>query len=463
MSGRQASSQPLGREAGDPRIAGTQERPVDEAARPEGAKERARPAGDAPATRFERSGAASTSPGSLTARCTPDGVYTRVSYFARYVLGIDREALVGRPVRAFVHPDDVAGLEAAFAEARSTPTHVTVVYRHRALAGSYVWLESVVFAVREASTRRVQRLFVSSRDVTARVQVEQELQQVQQVLRIASDNTPEGLGVTDLAGRFTMVNSVLVRLTGYSEDELLALRLPQLVHADDRAEHHRCVKRMIAAPGSTGDVDERLVTRSGAEVPVRLVMGVARDDRGRPRQLVVQVSDVRRFKERELELERQANLDPLTGVGNRRLLEDRLRRALSDRREPGGQVGLMVADLDGFKEVNDRHGHAAGDSVLVGVARRIAGGLRSQDTVARIGGDEFVVVCPGLRDAVEAEHVLGRLRRVFREPVVADDSEAQASASVGMVLSRPGDTVESLLHRADLEMYQAKARRSNPL
>lgn len=431
-----------------------------EAPRTEGATEMVRPSRDAPLAGFDPRGAASTNPTALTARCTPGGVYTHVSYFAPRLLGIDRDALVGRPVRSFVHHHEVPLVRAAFAEARSTASHVTVVYRHRTLTRSYVWLESVVFAVREGQTGRVKYLFLSSRDVTAGVQVQQELRQAQEVFRIAADNTPEGLGVTDLAGRWTMVNPVLVRLTGYSEQELLARRLPELVHPDDRDEHHRCVRRAITVPGSTGDADERLVTRSGAEVPVRLVVGVARDEEGRPHQLVVQVSDVHRFREREQDLERQANLDPLTGVGNRRLLEDRLRRALSDRRDPGGQVGLIVADLDGFKEVNDRYGHAAGDAVLVGVARRIAGVLRSQDTIARLGGDEFVVVCPGLRDAAEAEPVLGRVRRVFREPVVVDASGAQASASVGMVLSRPGDTVESLLRRADLEMYQAKAHRA---
>ena len=419
-------------------------------------------ASEAPAARFDPIGAESTTPAPLTARCTPDGVYTRVSYFARRLLGIDHHVLVGRPVRAFVHHDDVPLVRTAFAEARSTSSHVTVVYRHRTLTGSYVWLESVVFAVREAQTGRVTRLFLSSRDVSARVHAERELQQAQEVLRIAADNTPEGLGVTDLAGRWTMVNPVLVRLTGYSEQELLARRLPELVHPDDRGEHDRCVRRAIAEPGSTGDVDERLVTRSGAEVPVRLVVGVARDDQGRPRQLVVQVSDVHRFKEREQDLQRQANLDPLTGVGNRRLLEDRLRRALSERREPRGRVGLIVADLDGFKEVNDRHGHSAGDAVLVGVAGRMAQEVRSQDTIARLGGDEFAVVCPGLHDAAEAEQVLGRLRRAFGVRVATDTPGVQASASIGMALSRPGDTVESLLQRADLEMYQAKLHRATP-
>ena len=134
-------------------------------------------------------------------------------------------------------------------------------------------------------------------------------------LRLAVEHAPEGLAVTDVAGRFTMVNPVLARLVGWSEAELLAKRLAELVHPDDRTAHERCIGRVVRGEIPAGDVDERFVARSGGVVWVRLLVGMARDDDGHARQLVLQVSDVHRFKEREQDLERQALLDPLTGVG----------------------------------------------------------------------------------------------------------------------------------------------------
>lgn len=412
-----------------------------------------RPGGDAaPAWQPER-----TTP--FTARCSPDGVYTRVSWFSQALLGYARQQLEGRKVLDFVHRDDAPAVQQAFDDAQSTRTHATVVFRHRRAGGGWTWLETVVFAVRDRDLHRVTRLFLSCRDVTAQVLVQEELRQTQAVLRLAFEHAPEGLAVTDLAGRFTMVNPVLAGVVGWSEAELLTKRLAEIVHPDDRAAHERCIGGVVRGDTATGDVDERLVTRSGGVAVVRLLVGVVRDDEGHPRQLVLQVSDVHRFKEREHDLERQAFLDPLTGVGNRRLLEERLSQALGDRRERAGQVGLILADIDDFKTVNDRFGHGAGDRLLVGVAHRIARSLRSQDTVARLGGDEFVVVCPGLREPDEAEVVLSRVRRAFDQPLSAGDGLEQVSTSIGMVLSQPGETVASLLQRADTEMYAAKGRK----
>ena len=392
----------------------------------------------------------------LTARCTPDGVYTRMSWFARAVLGLDRRAMLGRSVFDFVHPGDVPLLRNSLDEAMSSFTHVTTVYRHRTGAGSYVWLESVAFAIREPATKRVTAIFMSSRDVTGQVRLEQQLNEVQAVLRLAVTHSPQGLGVAGLDGSWTMVNPVLAGLTGYSEDELLTMGLSDLVHPDDRELHEHTVIRACLDDGAGVDLDERFVRRDGSPAWVRVAVSVARTDDGTPLRLVVQVSDVHRFKERELDLEHQAHVDPLTGVGNRRLLFERLRQALGDRRGAGGQVGLLMVDLDGFKEVNDRFGHEGGDAVLRSVAERLAQAVREQDVVARLGGDEFVVLGPGVHDPGEAEALGRRLHQAFLRPVTFGAHTVEVSVSLGIVTSEVNESVESLMQRADAEMYEAK-------
>ena len=157
------------------------------------------------------------------------------------------------------------------------------------------------------------------------------------------------------------------------------------------------------------------------------------------------------------ELARQAMHDPLTGLPNRILLRDRLDQALGRLGRRTETVGVLVLDLDGFKAVNDALGHEVGDLLLVAVARRLNGVLRSGDTAARVGGDEFVVLCEDVRGAHQAVAVAQRITAALAEPVSVGSGEAHVRASIGIALaSGPGTEAESLLRDADAAMYRAK-------
>jgi len=156
------------------------------------------------------------------------------------------------------------------------------------------------------------------------------------------------------------------------------------------------------------------------------------------------------------DLAHSATHDPLTGLPNRVLLTDRLEHALLRRSR--GRLALALVDVDGFKQVNDSLGHASGDDVLRQVAARLLRSTRTGDTVARFGGDEFVVVAEDLDPGGE-QILLDRLRSSFDEPVVVGEDALQVRASIGLVLAERGDTVDSLLNRADHAMYADKAAR----
>ena len=157
------------------------------------------------------------------------------------------------------------------------------------------------------------------------------------------------------------------------------------------------------------------------------------------------------------ELARQAMHDPLTGLPNRILLRDRLDQALGRLSRRSETVGVLVLDLDGFKAVNDALGHEVGDLLLVAVARRLNGVLRSGDTAARVGGDEFVVLCEDIRGAHQAVAVAQRIAAALAEPVSVGAGEAHVHASIGIALaSGPGTPAEALLRDADAAMYRAK-------
>ena len=156
------------------------------------------------------------------------------------------------------------------------------------------------------------------------------------------------------------------------------------------------------------------------------------------------------------ELQRLAVHDPLTGLPNRTLLFDRLGQALAQRERSGALVGVLFCDLDGFKSINDCYGHDAGDAVLRAVADRMEDVARVGDTVARLAGDELVVVCPGLTDPADLELVATRMRFAVSAPVALGGALTTPRMSIGTAIARDRDTAETLLRRADDAMYEAK-------
>jgi diguanylate cyclase (GGDEF)-like protein/PAS domain S-box-containing protein len=171
--------------------------------------------------------------------------------------------------------------------------------------------------------------------------------------------------------------------------------------------------------------------------------------------LTAQVVDVTERRRSDARLRALALHDQLTGLPNRTLLVDRLQQALAAQARTGTGAAVLFCDLDGFKEVNDGSGHATGDALLVEVSRRLLSAVRPYDTVSRVGGDEFVVVCPGVPRA-EAQALADRLLTVLAEAVPFDGLDHRVAASIGVAVSRLDSTVESLLREADDAMYAVK-------
>lgn len=206
-----------------------------------------------------------------------------------------------------------------------------------------------------------------------------------------------------------------------------------------------------------GDVSEVELVRRGAERVFAELRVVDTVWERRP-SLLVLLRDVTERHDAEVVLAERATHDQLTGLSNRFLLEDHLHLALDRLARQRGSVTLFVADLDDFKSVNDRWGHAAGDQVLVEAARRLRSVLRPADSIARFGGDEFVLLCEGL-DRSAANELTARLTASFREPFRVDGDLCTLGLSVGFVQAEsPGVTAEQLLAAADQQMYRHKRR-----
>lgn len=266
-------------------------------------------------------------------------------------------------------------------------------------------------------------------------------------------NTTEGVFIADAGGRILEVNEAFSALTGLAATEAVG-RDWGVLDASLPAEE-RFVPRMAEALAVDGTWREEVPLRGAT---LLLTASAVRDDAGKPTSYVGLLADVSHLKENEQRLHHLAHFDALTGLPNRILLKDRLDQALARAERAGEVFAVCFLDLDGFKEVNDRLGHEAGDLLLKEVASRLHGVVRHADTVARMGGDEFVILLLGLEWPGDADAILGRVMHAMAEPYDIQGARIDhISASIG-VACFPQDAADSteLMQRADMAMYAAK-------
>jgi diguanylate cyclase (GGDEF)-like protein/PAS domain S-box-containing protein len=281
------------------------------------------------------------------------------------------------------------------------------------------------------------------------------------------DQAQIGLGLADLTTRYVRVNSTYADLVGRAPEDLIGVPFSTLLHPDDRPDEESRVSLLLHGGPQQGEhalqSEQRYVALDGRVRWVLHGITVVPGPDGRPAWFAVSAQDIteRRRAEQALrdltdELAERAVRDPLTGLANRGLFEERLRAVLARDGRTGDMSGILFLDLDGFKAVNDAHGHAVGDSVLRAVAGRLTATVRPSDTLARLGGDEFVILVEGATtDGVAA--LADRLRAAVSEPITIGDLTLKVGVSVGVAMSRAGGTgPATLLARADRGMYAEK-------
>jgi diguanylate cyclase (GGDEF)-like protein/PAS domain S-box-containing protein len=249
------------------------------------------------------------------------------------------------------------------------------------------------------------------------------------------------------------------RLLGWSPDQVVNRPLRVLVHPDDGHKLRVASNAQLSANQVSEPIDLRLMHHNGTWMHGEaLVRNLVRDEA--VRGFVLTCRDVTDRKEIEAQLAHQAFHDPLTGLANRVLFEDRLAHALELQASHRTPIAVIVLDLDDFKTINDSMGHHVGDELLNIVGQRLQGSIRPGDTPARLGGDEYAVVLIGLAGPAAARVIAERISDAIREPVTLAGKEVVVSASIGIAMApRDGDNPELLVRHADIAMYEAKARR----
>ncbi|ALL68939.1 diguanylate cyclase/phosphodiesterase with PAS/PAC sensor [Paraburkholderia caribensis MBA4] len=268
--------------------------------------------------------------------------------------------------------------------------------------------------------------------------------------------TLDGIMVTDAKGKIQRVNPAFTRLTGYAQGEILGQTPRILSSGRQTSEFYREFWTRLKESGRwQGELWNR---RKGGDIYLEslTVAGVC-DRNGAYSHYVAIMSDITQRYQHETRLKYLATHDPLTGLPNRMLLEERLKQAISRAKRHSKCVALMMLDLDGFKEINDTHGHALGDEVLKTVAERLTRAVRESDTVARLGGDEFMLVLEDIWDTSNAIPIAKLLVERIGAPISIDGCDVHVTPSIGIgIYPEHGTESDRLCKCADQAMYEAK-------
>lgn len=370
------------------------------------------------------------------------------------LLAASREALLGRTLQEVLSPESVAIAEIAFIEAEQAGVslgHVISVMTPLGLRH----FELSVSQMRTADSARPHFITVS-RDVTERLELQQELTHREREYRTLVENSPDVIARFGVQFDCRYANPVLLQALGRSGAEALgcsplalwgaeagALLAQHLADVVERKESVEFELNWSDATGRTVCSLVSLTPEVGDAANVSSVLMVGRD-----------ISELKAYQDK---IHQMAFYDPLTGMPNRVLFNDRLAQMLKDAAYHHYQAGVMVVDLDRFKQINDTMGHAAGDALLKQVAVRLRASVRSYDTVARLGGDEFGILLPQIREGADLTRVAGKVLAAFNQAFWLEGREIFISCSLGIAVY-PSDSEgeDELLKYADSAMYSAK-------
>lgn len=253
------------------------------------------------------------------------------------------------------------------------------------------------------------------------------------------------------------VNDALCHMLGYTREELLQKTWADITHPDDIEEGIRLTDRVLRGELNEFEQYTRYLRKDQRIIHAHVAERAVRNGHGEVEYFVILIEDLTELKEHQIQLEFQAYHDPLTGLPNRALLNDRLDMAVSYTNRSGGDLAVCFIDLDGFKEVNDTYGHTTGDTLLVETAQRLMAVARSTDTVARLGGDEFILILTDISGDQECMAILQRVMEDISQPYEIAGKNIQISTSIGVAMYPDNLTDGSgLLRKADQAMYLAK-------
>ncbi len=359
-----------------------------------------------------------------------------------------------------VHPDDFAKVWASLSRTVENKAYETVEFRIFLPNGQLRWIAEAQGVVLD-DKGEVVRLVGTSTDITERKLAQTLLCARERHFRAFFERPLVGMATVSPATNWLEVNDQLCQMLGFSREELLQKTWDEMTFPVDQARNQAKLKLILTGKIDDYTINKRCLRKDGSILYAQTSVSCLRKTDGSVDYLVALVVDVTGLHQAQEQLRKAAYHDALTQLPNRRLLVDRLQQAMA--RRDVGMLAICYLDLDGFKAVNDRFGHAFGDQLLIQLAKRLKSCVRDGDTVARLGGDEFVILLSNLSGEEECRQILVRLlETVAASYNIADSEYPGISTSIGVTLF-PGDRAdpEILLRHADHAMYAAKQSGKN--
>ncbi len=390
-----------------------------------------------------------------------DGRYLEVISPEERLLYARPEDLLGKRIHDVLPAPEAERFHRFMRQTIEAGTPQVIEYEMQTLGGLHTF-EGRAQALDIRVDGRRAAVFVA-RDITERVAAEQE----QRIAAVAFESR-QAMVVTDADTVILRANQAFLDLTGYAREEVIGRKTSLLRSGrHDRAFYAAMWDSLRTTGKWEGEIwDQR---KPGEVIPLWMTITAVSDAQGVVTHYVSVMTDIAERKLQEQEIRAIAFYDPLTGLPNRRLLLDRLQRALMLTRRNGQHGALMFLDVDNFKQINDTHGHQAGDLLLQQIAARLGCVLRETDTVARIGGDEFVILLENLNQDLglaraEARQIAAKALQTMADPFDLEGPVCTTSGSIGIAMFNQSQiALDTLMRQADEAMYMAKHAGKNTL
>ncbi|MBS0345317.1 MAG: EAL domain-containing protein [Proteobacteria bacterium] len=374
--------------------------------------------------------------------------------------GYRSEELLGDPARALPalhHPEDRAVVHGTIMAALDCGSRYSMEYRIVGRDGEEKWVRERGLGRHDAIHGQIIEGYLE--DITDRVLAQIQLAETELRYRSIFEHSVVGMFQSTENGRYIAANQALARLYRYPTPEALVMTLENIgtslyIDPQRRADF----KKAILKTGSVVDFESEVVCRDGTRIWISENAHAVHNPDGEILYYEGIVEDITERRRYQTQLQHQATHDPLTGLPNRNLLDERLQQAIAGVGRHGGRVALAFVDLDNFKVINDSLGHAVGDRLLVEIADRLRSALRAGDSVIRYGGDEFVLIMGAQHGADDTRRQLERVQEAVQATLELAGHVLRVSCSIGVSLY-PNDarSLDGLLRLADMAMYRAKA------
>ncbi|MBE1162208.1 sensor domain-containing diguanylate cyclase [Dyella acidiphila] len=390
--------------------------------------------------------------GDLVMRIRPNGDRQYVSPSVKELLGWEVDDFM-HPRPDLIHPDDRQRITQVVTELRAQGGAVTATYRLQHKRGHYLWIEAFARLVASPDDDGSMEIIYTGRDVTARVLAEQALMESQAQLQTIADNVPAVIARIDMSEHYTYVNRFVEQVSGESPEAMVGKTIKE-VRGNRLYEQLKSYLRRAYAGESV--MFEYEANYRGHLLQFQAHYVPDRGADGRVRGLYALTTEITHIKNVERELLRLAHQDSLTGLANRRYFHERVSLVLRQAAQFNMPVLLALVDIDNFKSINDSHGHATGDMVLAEVGQCLQRLVREGEMVARIGGDEFVVLCSDIGTEDNAQAFLHSLWERLHMAVAVGTGTVEVRMSIGAAMCHGTVSVDVLMKLADEALYAAK-------